>query len=79
MFTGPPLGGALCKICSVMGVFEQLRVENMRGPFGSNWSNWLKTGPDDLKLVLEEPINLLITKELMFINGMLNNQVDIIA
>jgi len=28
---------------------------------------------------LEEPINLLITKELMFINGMFNNQVDIIA
>jgi hypothetical protein len=35
--------------------------------------------PDILLWILEEPINLLITKELMFISGMLNNQVDIIA
>ena len=42
-FTGPPLGGTLWKTCSVLlCVFEQPRVENVRGQFESNWSNWLK-------------------------------------
>jgi hypothetical protein len=49
---GPSLGGAgpndvLCKTCNVLlCVLEQPRVDNSNaGLTGSNWSNWLKTGP----------------------------------
>lgn len=45
----------LCKTYNVMlCVLEQRREEitPARGPTGSNWSNWLKTGPGALGMTL---------------------------